>query len=268
MGVDTDFLGLAFASARVAADASFVCADARRLPFADGTFTMTLSSDVLPYVTQKRTVVDEMRRVSTADAVLVCTALRNRHAQHVHGGEPLSTGRLDRAPRRSPPAALRRRRGAGALSRPPRSRPGEPRRRMHRADRLDRVVTGRSARRFRYLRTLATCARHARRPPAAPAVRGRPRAQRALRAVAPERHLHADHPLLGTYLPPEVTIPGRRSTRPGRARSARSSGRARGGRRARCAARPGRRPLAGVRARRRPVSPAAIGSDRRIPDAR
>jgi ubiquinone/menaquinone biosynthesis C-methylase UbiE len=93
VGVDTDFLSLLYAHARVVPDAEFVCADARWLPFRSETFSLVLASDVLPYVTHKRTVVGEMERVATRDGTLVLTALRNRLADHVHGGEPLSPAR-------------------------------------------------------------------------------------------------------------------------------------------------------------------------------
>jgi SAM-dependent methyltransferase len=90
VGVDPDFLSLLYAQSRVAPRAAFVCADARALPFRAQTFTLALSSDVLPYITEKRTVVQEMERVLTDDGTMLLTALRNSLAVHVHGGEPLS----------------------------------------------------------------------------------------------------------------------------------------------------------------------------------
>ena len=90
VGVDTEFLSLLYAQARVSPSSAFVCADARWLPFRTGRFALAVSSDVLPYVTEKRAVLQEMGRVLTPEGTLLLTALRNRLAAHVHGGEPLS----------------------------------------------------------------------------------------------------------------------------------------------------------------------------------
>jgi SAM-dependent methyltransferase/uncharacterized protein YbaR (Trm112 family) len=89
VGIDPSFAQLLVA-ARLAPDAHFACADGLALPLASRAFHRVLSSDVLPYVTQKRSAVRELTRTLGDDGELVLTALRNSARQHVHGGEPLT----------------------------------------------------------------------------------------------------------------------------------------------------------------------------------
>ncbi len=88
VGVDPSLAQLLTAG-QIAPEADFVCADGRSLPFESDRFERVLSSDVLPYVTEKPAAVREMTRVLARSGALVLTALRNARREHVHGGEPL-----------------------------------------------------------------------------------------------------------------------------------------------------------------------------------
>ena len=88
LGADPSF-GQLLTASRLAPRATFVCADGRALPFANGAFARVVSSDVLPYVAEKPTAVRELVRVLSTDGQLLLTALRNASQRHVFGGEPL-----------------------------------------------------------------------------------------------------------------------------------------------------------------------------------
>lgn len=89
VGIDPSFAQLLVA-AEMAPDAWLACADGRSLPLAEGTFDRVVSSDVLPYITDKASACRELQRVLSPAGTLIMTALRVTGRQHVHGGETLS----------------------------------------------------------------------------------------------------------------------------------------------------------------------------------
>jgi SAM-dependent methyltransferase/uncharacterized protein YbaR (Trm112 family) len=73
----------------IAPDAGLVCADARALPVRSGAFSLGVAVDVLSFVSEKPSAVQELERVVRPDGGLVLTALINALAEHEFRGEPL-----------------------------------------------------------------------------------------------------------------------------------------------------------------------------------
>jgi SAM-dependent methyltransferase len=77
-GVDADERTVAHARERYP-DAEFVLADVRQLPFDAGTFDLAVSFETIEHVRDPERVVDELRRVLTADGLLLIST-PNKHA--------------------------------------------------------------------------------------------------------------------------------------------------------------------------------------------
>lgn len=88
-GVDRELPLLLLAADRTPT-ADFVCADAVTLPFPEDRFDVVVSTDVLSYVSLKRTAMSEVRRVRRRSGWFVATSVRNRSCHHVFGGEALT----------------------------------------------------------------------------------------------------------------------------------------------------------------------------------
>jgi len=127
-GIDVVFSKLWLARHWVAPDAKLLCCDATRpWPVRDASADLVFCHDALYFLTDKATVVAEMRRVAGAGGTLLCGHAHNADADNFSSGAPLSPrGYADlfggaqlyddaeltaalvarRAPRPMPPAAL------------------------------------------------------------------------------------------------------------------------------------------------------------------
>lgn len=91
VGVDVSYAQLWVARRLVAPRADYVCADARQLPFADGSFASAASIDVLSFVRDKWAVVRELLRVVEDGGPLAVSSMKDDAHDHVYAGLPLST---------------------------------------------------------------------------------------------------------------------------------------------------------------------------------
>lgn len=77
IGADIDFDMIRFAAGHSARGIGFVAADARRLPFRDGSFDLVVSVTALCFIREEKQVLREMLRVARRGVVL---GLLNRHS--------------------------------------------------------------------------------------------------------------------------------------------------------------------------------------------
>jgi SAM-dependent methyltransferase/uncharacterized protein YbaR (Trm112 family) len=91
VGVDRDFFGLYIAKHWIAPGAEFVCCDADRpLPFGDETFSAVVCSDAFHYFLDKAASLQELRRVTDADGLIILAVVRNGLVHYPHAGRALT----------------------------------------------------------------------------------------------------------------------------------------------------------------------------------
>jgi ubiquinone/menaquinone biosynthesis C-methylase UbiE len=92
VGADISLEAVDYARERHSEDnkASFVCADAIRLPFADGAFDMVVSFETVEHIRQYRKFLAECRRVLKENGLLVCST-PNRRIFSPKLAKPLNT---------------------------------------------------------------------------------------------------------------------------------------------------------------------------------
>ena len=92
IGVDVSMAAVDYARERFGKNnkASFVCADAIRLPFADNTFDVVVSFETIEHIRQYRKFLAECRRVLKEDGLLVCST-PNRRIFSPNLAKPLNT---------------------------------------------------------------------------------------------------------------------------------------------------------------------------------
>jgi SAM-dependent methyltransferase len=87
---DLEFWKLWLARQFVAPLCKAVCCDASQpLPFARGTFALSLCSDAFSYIWQRRSLAGEMRRLVGNDGVVIATQLHNALCENPSEGNPL-----------------------------------------------------------------------------------------------------------------------------------------------------------------------------------
>ena len=89
-GVDKEYFLLLLARHALLPRGAFLCADGAALPIRTASCSLVLASDVLSFVTHKRSVVRELDRVTDSDACLMITSVKNALCSHVYAGEPLT----------------------------------------------------------------------------------------------------------------------------------------------------------------------------------
>lgn len=91
IGLDKNFFLLYLAKQWIAPEASYVCAEADHpLPFRDETFDAAVCSDAFHYFLDKQTSIQELKRVTDRDAVIVLATVRNAEVAYRFPGSPLS----------------------------------------------------------------------------------------------------------------------------------------------------------------------------------
>jgi ubiquinone/menaquinone biosynthesis C-methylase UbiE len=92
VGVDISMAAVDYARERfgVNSKASFVCADAIKLPFADNAFDVVVSFETIEHIRQRRKFLAECRRVLKEDGSLICST-PNRRIFSPNLAKPINT---------------------------------------------------------------------------------------------------------------------------------------------------------------------------------
>jgi len=92
VGVDISRIAIDYAGERFGGDsrASFICADAIRLPFVDNVFDVVVSFETIEHVRQYRKFLGECRRVLKEDGLLICST-PNRRIFSPNLAKPINT---------------------------------------------------------------------------------------------------------------------------------------------------------------------------------
>lgn len=92
VGVDISILAANYARERFGKDnqASFICADAIRLPFADSVFDVVVSFETIEHIRQYRKFLEECRRVLKKGGWLICST-PNRRIFSPNLAKPINT---------------------------------------------------------------------------------------------------------------------------------------------------------------------------------
>ncbi len=90
VAMDLDFRLLLAARLLVGPGPELVCADISKTPMVSSAFQKVISCDVLSYVEDKWSVVQEMERTMARDGALAITSVKDAAAKHVFAGAPLS----------------------------------------------------------------------------------------------------------------------------------------------------------------------------------
>jgi SAM-dependent methyltransferase/uncharacterized protein YbaR (Trm112 family) len=89
--VDASFINLFLAKRFFAPQAEFICLNANDpLPFADKKFNVIFSSDTLHYLYSKKSMIQEILRISQEEAIVLLAHLHNLKGQDPVAGNPLT----------------------------------------------------------------------------------------------------------------------------------------------------------------------------------
>ena len=90
VGVDQTFAGLYLAKTLIAPEAEFVCCAADGpLPFPDDFFSAAFCSDAFHYFIHKLSSLNELRRLTSIDGLIIMVWIHNVHVRRPHDGLPL-----------------------------------------------------------------------------------------------------------------------------------------------------------------------------------
>jgi len=92
VGVDISMAAVDYAQERLGRNnkASFICADAIRLPFVDNAFDIVVSFETIEHIRQCRKFLDECRRVLKENGLLICST-PNRRIFSPNLAKPINT---------------------------------------------------------------------------------------------------------------------------------------------------------------------------------
>jgi ubiquinone/menaquinone biosynthesis C-methylase UbiE len=90
IGLDRNFFGLYVAKTRIAPEGNYVCTEASQLlPFPDRAFSALLCVDGFQLVENKAVAIQELKRVTHEDGLIMLVASRNARVQYRYARDPL-----------------------------------------------------------------------------------------------------------------------------------------------------------------------------------